>query len=553
MYISHAKVLNFRALQSVSIPLNKFSILLGENDVGKTSFLYALDTFFANKKISDPADFFKNETPEDISIVITFSEIPESENLKKFQKTNGDITISKVFSFEKPPVVKAILDDGSECAIDKKVLDTWFSSDSFHFIPVRRDLTVQFSMKKEALLGKTLRAKMKAALADDTAKTSVENVAEILKRSIESPEATLQRYLQEQMHNEQIKLEFKDLNVDPIEGVSFVVRLSDDRVEDILIQNRGAGTQNNLIIALFRLVASLHVGGYFIFAMEEPENSLHPKAQRQLLSVIQDISKESQVICTTHSPVFLERSRFENNIILTRTINGNTIAKTFNISLLKQLRTDLGVRPSDALLKGGGNCAIIVEGNTEEDGFPVFMEMLGMSEFQLGIAIINLRGSDKEKVKNVALLLAAYDIPCVVVLDNNAKKTAEDIERERGGALKNIKNIFCLKKGNIEDYYPLETVAAVMNQELALTKPVTVSDFDQSKHGHDRLSNFKHVMYEHGAGDSMGVLKRALGSVGTKMMRDQKLSIDPELVEIFNEVKKIAQGEPLAELVKADR
>jgi predicted ATPase len=63
--------------------------------------------------------------------------------------------------------------------------------------------------------------------------------------------------------------------------------------------------------------------------MEEPENSLHPKAQRQLLAVLQDISQESQVIVTTHSPVFLERSKFENNIILTRTIKGNTIAKTF--------------------------------------------------------------------------------------------------------------------------------------------------------------------------------------------------------------------------------
>ena len=153
MYISHTKVLNFRALQSVSIPLNKFSILLGENDVGKTSFLYALDAFFANKKISNRDDFFKNETSKDISIVITFSEIPESVDLKKFRKKNGDITISKVFSFEKPPVVKAVLDDGTECAIDKKVLDAWFSSDSFHFIPVRRDVTVQFSMKKEALLG----------------------------------------------------------------------------------------------------------------------------------------------------------------------------------------------------------------------------------------------------------------------------------------------------------------------------------------------------------------------------------------------------------------
>ena len=95
------------------------------------------------------------------------------------------------------------------------------------------------------------------------------------------------------MHNESVALAFDDLQIDPIEGINFVARLSDDRVENVLIQNRGAGTQNNLIIALFRLIADLNLGGNFIFAMEEPENSLHPKAQRQLLSVIQQISNKN--------------------------------------------------------------------------------------------------------------------------------------------------------------------------------------------------------------------------------------------------------------------
>lgn len=543
MYISYAEVLNFRALESVSIPLQKFSIILGENDVGKTSFLYALDAFFANKKISDENDFFKKDTSKNINITLTFKDVPDVDSLETIVRKTGDIVVRKTFSHDKAPVVKAIMDDKSEQELDKKLLKEWFSSAGFHFIPVRRDLTVQFSMTKTALLGKTLRAKMKDAIADEHAKTSLEKVEDILKKSIEGPQGTLQAYLREQMHNEDIKLTFEDLEVDPVEGVKFGVKLSDDRVEDILIQNRGAGTQNNLIIALFRLVANLHVGSYFIFAMEEPENSLHPKAQRQLLSVLQDISEESQVICTTHSPVFLERSKFENNIILNRTSKGNAVAKTFDISMLAKLRIDLGIRPSDALLKGGGNCAILVEGNTEEDGFPVFMEMLGLSEFRLGIAIINLRGSDEVKARNTATLLAAYDIPCVVVLDKNAKKTADDLERAKKAGMANIKKIFCLKKGNIEDYYPLEMVASVINKVLTPKKEVKESDFDASKQGDERIADFKRVMYEHGAGESTGILKRALGSIGTKMMKEKNIAVDPEIKGIFNEVKKIVEAQ----------
>jgi putative ATP-dependent endonuclease of OLD family len=539
MHISQANIFNFRSLQSVSIPLNQFTVLLGENDVGKTSFLYALDAFFQGKKISDVDDFFKKDKSKNISIILTFSNPPDDQELKHIIRNDGQIIISKDFSCDKPPVVKAILGDGSKSDVDKKVLNNFFSSDSFHFIPVRRDLNVQFSMNKTALLGKTLRAKMKSVIERGDANESLQQLKQTLKESLTEPKKTLQAYLQEQLHNLDIKLNFEDVEIDPIEGVSFSIRLSDDRVDDILIENRGAGTQNNLIIALFKLIASMQVGKHFIFAMEEPENSLHPKAQRQLLAVLQDISQESQIIITTHSPVFLERSKFENNIILTRTIKGNTVAKTFNAGLLGQLRTDLGIRPSDALLKGGGNCAILAEGNTEEDGFPVFMGMHGLSEFQLGIAIINMRGCDSLRVCNVARLLLAYDIPCIVVLDNNAEEIEKDINREKQASLTNVKKVFRLSKGNIEDYFPLDIVAEVINQGLNPTTPVSASDFDESKHGDDRLQNFKKVMHEHGAGSSIGILKRSLGLVGTKMIRDRGIPLDLELQEIFNEVKRI--------------
>jgi len=539
MHISYAEILNYRALEHVSIPLQRFSVILGENDVGKTSFLYALDAFFSNGKISDENEFFNMDPKNNIEILLTFDGIPTSGEFDDIKRKNGSILIKKVFSFDKPPTSKVVLDEGIEKDIDKKLLKEWFSSDGFHFIPVRRDLTVQFTMAKTALLGKTLRAKMKNALADDSSKKCVDDIKNILAKSIKEPQKILQSFLQEQMHDEDIKLIFEDLEVDPIEGVSFKVKLSDDKISNIVIQNRGAGTQNNLIIALFRLIAKLHVGNYFIFAMEEPENSLHPKAQRQLLSVLQDISKESQVICTTHSPVFLERSKFENNIILNRTSKGNTIAKTFDFGMLNELRTDLGIRPSDALLKGGGNCAILVEGNTEEEAFPIFMEMCGLSEFQLGIAIVNLHGSDRKQItRNTATLLAAYDIPCVLVLDNNKQKVADEVKK-----LKNLKAVFCLKKGNIEDYYPLEIVAEVINQELKPTTKVKASDFDATQHGDKRLENFKRVMYEHGSGDSLSFLKKFLGSVGTKMMKEKKLPVDAEIKQIFDKVKEIVESQ----------
>jgi predicted ATP-dependent endonuclease of OLD family len=539
MYICHAEIRNFRALKKVEMPIKRFSVLIGENDVGKSSFLYALDRFFDGKKISSKEDFFCEDTAKDITITLTFDGLPSDENLEGILHQDGKVIVRKVFSFDSTPKVEAIMENGSTKTINSQVLKNLFSSDSFHFIPVRRDLSVQFSMNKNALLGKTFRAKMRQAIEERDSEGSLSMVKNLLKDSLEDPRTELESFLKQQMQNEEIQLVFDELMVDPVEGVSFRVKLSDDKVKNILIENRGAGTQNNLIIALFRLVASLQVGMKFIFAMEEPENSLHPRAQRQLLSVLQDISNESQVIVTTHSPVFLERSKFENNIILTRTMKGNTVARTFNPSLLDELRIDLGIRPSDALLKGGGNCAILVEGNTEEDGFPIFMEMLGLSDFKLGIAIINLRGSDASTIRNTARLLLAYNIPCVIVLDKDAQKTAIDMERESKAGLKNIRRVFCLKEGSIEDYYPLEIVAEVINRELRPKKKISVTDFDASKHGLARLADFSKVMYEKGAGTPSGYLKRLIGSTGTKIMKAKGLAVPNEIKEIFEEIVKI--------------
>ena len=415
----------------------------------------------------------------------------------------------------------------------------WFSSDNFHFIPVRRDLTVQFSMNKTAMLGKLLRRKMTSALQQGETLESPVQIQQILSDALEEPRDALQAYLREQMYNDSVSIGFDDLVVDPIAGVSFDVTLSDDRVEQVLIENRGAGTQNNLIIALFRLIAELQIEASFIFAMEEPENSLHPKAQRQLLSVIQEISSTSQVILTTHSPVFIDRSRFEHNILLTRAVKGNTVAKTFDEHVLGDVRTDLGIRTSDALLKGGGNCAILVEGRTEEDGFPTFMEMAGLSEFQLGIAIINMGGSDYDRASRIAKLLAAYDIPCVIVLDSDAEKTEADLKRLAKTSAPNIRQVFRLQKGAIEDYYPLDVVAQVMNDNLSPTTEITPDMFDNSKHGQARHSDFKKVMYENGAGESLDFLKRLLGGQGTKLLKDRPEPLDDEIKAIFDKVVQI--------------
>ena len=252
MKIIKAEIANFRALERVSVPLNQFSVILGENDVGKTSFLYALETFFIQKKLGDPKCWYQEKTEVPIRIVLTFSDLPNDDALNSFKRSDDSFVISSIFKFDEKPEYKAILEDQSATAIPAPVLKKWFSQDSFHFIPVRRDLAVQFSMNKTALLGKLLRAEMNQAIEATGADQSLIKIKSILSDAINQPREKMQTFLREQLHNNTIELGFNDLDIDPTEGVTFSVQLSDDRVKNIEIASRGAGTQNNLIIALFR-------------------------------------------------------------------------------------------------------------------------------------------------------------------------------------------------------------------------------------------------------------------------------------------------------------
>ncbi len=140
----------------------------------------------------------------------------------------------------------------------------------------------------------------------------------------------------------------------------------------------------------------------------------------------------------------------------------------------------------------------------------------------------------------IAQLLHAYSIPCVIVLDRDAQRTADDLGRLATASLSNIKAVFRLQKGNIEDYFPLEIVAEVINRQLSPTTSIAATDFDDSKSGRERLEDFKSVMRTRGAGDSIRYLKRQLGGLGARLMKERGILLDPELVAIFEAVKTIA-------------
>lgn len=65
-----------------------------------------------------------------------------------------------------------------------------------------------------------------------------------------------------------------------------------------------------------------------IILIDEPELSLHPKWQQQIVDVYKKIGKNNQIIIATHSPHILGSVKKENIILLDRNDDGKIIIKT---------------------------------------------------------------------------------------------------------------------------------------------------------------------------------------------------------------------------------
>jgi hypothetical protein len=124
------------------------------------------------------------------------------------------------------------------------------------------------------------------------------------------------------------------------------------------LEYKGDGVQSIAALSLMRaLSAARGQGRDLILAIEEPEAHLHPAAIHQLRAVLQDIVAETQIVMTTHHPVFVDRRRAANNVIV-------QASRARPASSIDEVRECLGVQASDNLRHA--ELVLIVEGDSDQ-------------------------------------------------------------------------------------------------------------------------------------------------------------------------------------------
>jgi hypothetical protein len=511
------------------------TVIIGENDCGKTSVMLALQAFFAGKKLSDEADYFKKDISRPVEIEATFCEVGERFGDYGLKEPES-VSVRRLFEFAEKPITEIRLGDSWQKV--KPKFDTVLPD--FVLVPAGRNLETEGKMTTTSLFGQLFRPMIKQVVDGEGARATADLRAQI-RVGVAKRVTDLQDAVREQLNNPELRLKH-ETEIDPLRGIDIPIQMSDERVEGIPIENRGAGVQNSFILGLFRVYAKYETPD-FVFAIEESENNLHPRAQREMRWAMQDFSRKSQVICTTHSPVFLDMGRLEDNIVLRRKADGATEISRFALGDPNELRELVGIKVSDALLSGGGNCTLIVEGDTELYAYPHLFKCVGINSRSLGISIISVGGPNVKNMLMHARISKAYNLPCIIIVDKNKLADAQKVEAQK---IPNVKMIHALEKGNFEEYLPLDIMVEVINKlcgnELGGytqegVKEISKFDVDTAKPIENQLKQLVHGKYP---GVRFEYLKVRLGEEVGKRMVERDVKPDKEIAQILEKAREIA-------------
>ncbi|MHA1263437.1 MAG: ATP-dependent nuclease [Candidatus Freyarchaeota archaeon] len=226
----------------------------------------------------------------------------------------------------------------------------------------------------------------------------------------------------------------------------------------------------------------------FIYGIEEPENHFHPEYLKRLFNFFKEISREKQLILSTHSPLLVDKVNVENNWIVKRE-EGETIAQQMgNKEELKLVLAELGLVPSDIYLK---DFVFFVEGGTEKDAvIPIFGEKLGFGDLIDRMAIISIGG--EKQLKNYLRiwmeLLNVTPIEYLILLDKHSESLVSSLIRD----LKiNVNKFLILEKGSIEDYYPLDLVHKALKELFGI-------DEEEINQSNPLDKEIKRILEKHG-------------------------------------------------------
>lgn len=446
MRIQILDIKNFRGIASGHVIFKKHSLLVGGNNIGKSTVCEALELVLGperlyHRPVIDEHDFYRGRYQKDdgsflkivIRVVLTSLNLKQQlrfhQHLRLWDEdelTFVDEEVDGISHADDPnvdwalPVVFIGRYDPEE---DDFVGDTFFDhplddpdslSDEekaslgqgrsiftrahkrdcgFIYLRALRTGSRALSLQRGSLLDTILRlGEQGGANMWPAALRSLKElnpaIGEI--RQLKSIRAQLQerlgRFINLASEGDQTSFYASDLTRDNLREVVKLFIATWPSNYPVPFSRQGTGSVNLLVFALLTMIADLKEQNSAIFVMEEPEIALPPHIQRRIVKYV--LQEMGQSIVTSHSPYIIEQYEAENVVVLGRDDKSCFTGKPIDRSAIEQKNYRAQRRQfAEAILS---RAVFVVEGATEVAA--VNATSIALERFHAGYSHIDLSG-----------------------------------------------------------------------------------------------------------------------------------------------------------------
>jgi putative ATP-dependent endonuclease of OLD family len=406
MRLSRMEIKNHSRIQDLDLEVRRHSVIVGANDVGKSSILRMLNLLLG----TSTAGLYQALTPSDVRdleqplIVNAWWADFTEKNRRPFPSeiSIGPDHVSEYLWVQM--IVEAHPEDDEAVTVRR-----WFPESGHERAPSREQLEEFGWRYLRASRGSSMmdgaRSPVRTLLAAADLGTSEEELEVLLNQfneqlsGNESVGQLLERvakHLSRAMPRSLTRDDFSvrsvtDPSSDVLQDVSIFLNRGDTQVS---LMEQSDGVRQLMSMTLFDLAE----GAAHVLAIDEPEIHLHPTSQRTAAELLS--GEGNQKIIVTHSPYILHRFEPSEVIAVDRHGRCHQIGQT-KLSKVEKVRAHWwSPRLLEALT---ARFVIVVEGDADRVIVEAVADIVGVDLDRIGAVVVELDGADK--FRNVFPLL----------------------------------------------------------------------------------------------------------------------------------------------------
>lgn len=363
MYLKRIDITNYRLFDKEFIVDNfnvpdgisdgsGLTLIVGENGCGKTTLLDSIALCMLDYKASSFNIYDMNNPKEDTTIIFTSDEdfevsgsMPKSNFTAVGFKFKANLRVSKSKTYLQNPVVfdqyyiskdpekPKIGSPDLRLSVNNPFLGKRFNDTDILFLDKNRIFQIKSgnfnSTRFDRLMNDFNTQYIKALKNDEIIDLNEDLNDKIKVGKIENSflESAINEF--EKMSGRRVKLDFIN-NYEPFTNATFIMKENNNI--QVPLSSIGSGYE-----MIFSLLYSYYLAKQnnknIIIIIDEPELHLHPDVQKKFVEFLLKISKDSQIVLSSHSPILVKQLLY-NGLIKTIVLNNDkTISEIKNFKL----------------------------------------------------------------------------------------------------------------------------------------------------------------------------------------------------------------------------